>query len=245
MPSSPHASEHGTKHAPGWLPAGCRVYAIGDVHGCADKLRALHARIAAHLAARPIADPVLVHLGDYIDRGPESAAALAALLAPPAGLRAVNLSGNHEQMMLEAVLTAEPAAFALWMRNGGRPALRSWGLAPDLPPGELRAALPPAHLAFLRGLALSHREGGYLFVHAGVRPGVPLAAQSPHDLLWIREPFLSWPGDLGGVVVVHGHTPMEGPVVKANRIGLDTAAVLGGPLTCAVLERDRVEFLFA
>jgi len=96
----------------------------------------------------------------------------------------------------------------------------------------------------MRALALHHQQGGYVFVHAGLRPGVPLARQSRHDLLWIREPFLSWTGELPGVVV-HGHTPGHEVAARGNRIGVDTGAVMGGVLTCVVLEDDRMGFLRA
>ncbi len=100
------------------------------------------------------------------------------------------------------------------------------------------------HLTFLRDLALRHEVGGYLFVHAGIRPDIPLDRQSRHDLMWIREPFLSWNGSFGPVVV-HGHTPRPEPVVRPNRIGIDTGAVMGGVLTCAVLEGDKLGFITA
>ncbi|MBN9563793.1 MAG: serine/threonine protein phosphatase [Alphaproteobacteria bacterium] len=230
--------------APAWLPPGRRVYAIGDVHGCLGRLVALHARIAADLAERPVERPLIVHVGDYVDRGPDSAGVVRHLLQGFSGVEVVNLMGNHEHMMLDALDVADPGAFDHWMRNGGRASLRSWEVPNGAAQDGLREMIPAEHLRFLRRLALHHREGGYLFVHAGIRPGVPIEDQSSLDLMWIREPFLSWTGD-HGAVVVHGHTPMEGPVVKSNRIGIDTGAVLGGPLTCAVLELDRVEFLFA
>jgi serine/threonine protein phosphatase 1 len=109
---------------------------------------------------------------------------------------------------------------------------------------ELQARLPEAHREFLNRLGLSHVEGDYLFVHAGVRPGVPLDAQDPHDLMWIREPFLSSTAD-HGKVVVHGHTPTRAPEVRPNRIGVDTGACYGGPLTALVLENDERRFLQA
>jgi serine/threonine protein phosphatase 1 len=231
-------------HAPAALAPGRRVYAVGDVHGCLDQLAAIHDQIAADLLARPISEATIIHLGDYIDRGPDSAGVIEHLLRGFAGARSVNLMGNHEHMMLQAVDTGELEDFELWMLNGGRASLRSWQIGALGATRELAHRVPAEHLGFMRGLALSHREGGYLFVHAGLRPGLPIEAQSTHDLLWIREPFLSWRGDFGSVIV-HGHTPMQGPVVKANRIGIDTGAVLGGPLTCAVLEEDRLGFLFA
>jgi serine/threonine protein phosphatase 1 len=232
--------------APATLPPGQRIYAIGDVHGCAERLQDMHNLIAADLAARPVGEPTIVHLGDYIDRGPDSAGVIGELMAPwPGGLppRTVDLMGNHEAMMLAALAApADPGARQHWMENGGAISLASWGISPQDPPLAWLAALPPRHLAFLRGLALTHRAGGYLFVHAGIRPGIALDRQNPEDLLWIREPFLHT-GEPLGVVVVHGHTPAASPEVLAHRINVDTGAVLGRALTCVVLEADRLAFL--
>jgi serine/threonine protein phosphatase 1 len=230
-----------------WLPEGVRVYAIGDVHGCDEKLAALHQMIAAHHAARPARRPgaqvVLVHLGDYVDRGPDSRGVIARLRGPSPlpGATVVNLVGNHEQMMLAALHPAATEEMVeLWLENGAVATLDSYGLAPRMP--EEWGALPAADRAFLRGLRPSFALGGYFFAHAGVRPDVPLDRQDPMDLAWIREPFLSHDGALGAVVV-HGHTPAKAPEVKAHRIGLDTGAVYGGKLTCGVFEGDRVGFL--
>jgi len=229
------------------LPPGERVYAIGDVHGCATRLAALHAKIAADLAQRPIDHPTILHLGDYVDRGPDSAATIAAIAGSEAvasGVRRLNLMGNHEQMMLEALETTDTATIERWLDNGGEASLESWGIPPSAQPAEWSALVPARDLAFLRRLPLTHRAGGYLFVHAGLRPGRPIERQSIEDLLWIREPFLSFNGDFGAVVV-HGHTPRDEPELRPNRIGIDTGAVYGGRLTCAVLEADRVGFLHA
>jgi serine/threonine protein phosphatase 1 len=235
--------EHFTT-APASLPAGQRVYAIGDVHGCAGRLAALHARIEADLAARPAGKATIVHLGDFVDRGPASAAVVAALADLPrlGGAPVVNLRGNHEEMMLTAISGA--GGIELWLANGGEASLRSWGVPPGTRPAKWALSIPPGHIAFLSALRLSWTAGPYLFVHAGVRPGIPADLQSAADLLWIREPFLSSSADLGAIVV-HGHTPQAEPVIRPNRIGIDTGAVLGGKLTCAVLEEDRVGFLFA
>ena len=134
------------------------------------------------------------------------------------------------------------AATALWLRNGGIPTLESWGIRNLTDPAAWLEAIPPAHLELMRGLSYSHSAGGYLFVHAGVRPGVQLTQQMPEDMLWIREPFLSWPRSFGAVVV-HGHTPSQVPVLRSNRIGIDTAAAMGGVLTCAVLEGDGIALI--
>lgn len=230
--------------APASLPAGRRVYAIGDVHGCDRQLAALHQAIAADLAERPIAAPLLVHIGDYLDRGPASSSVLARLAAgsPIAGMEMVNLRGNHEAMALAVLAGGDRDSVELWLLNSAAATLESWGIDPGSPPRSWAARVPADQLAFLGALGASHREGGYFFAHAGVRPGVPLGMQDPADLLWIREPFLSYKGDFGAVVV-HGHTPLREPLVLGNRIGIDTGAVYGGRLTAAVLEADRVGFL--
>jgi serine/threonine protein phosphatase 1 len=155
----------------------------------------------------------------------------------------VNLIGNHEQMMLAALdPRADEGVVGFWLDNGGAATLESY--AADPRDRRTWAAVPRGDLALLGRLLPSLAVGGYLFAHAGVRPGVALDAQDPMDLAWIREPFLSWRGGLPAVVV-HGHTPCEGPEVLEHRIGIDTGAVFGGPLTCAVLEGERVGFIFA
>ncbi len=229
---------------PGWLPPGLRIYAIGDPHGCVERLGDLHERITDDLLDRPVESALLVHVGDYVDRGPDSAGILAILQEEPLpGVQTINLVGNHEQMMLAALdprASAEVVGF--WLENGGGATLESYGADPR----DRRSwdAVPQGDLAFLRSLRPSFAIGGYFFTHAGVRPDVPLDRQDAMDLAWIREPFLSWRGRLSAVVV-HGHTPTEGPEVLPHRIGIDTGAVYGGALTCAVLEGERVGFLFA
>ncbi len=231
--------------APATLPPGRRVYAIGDVHGCAERLAGLHASIALDLAVRPCPAPLLLHLGDYVDRGPDSAGVVRLLAAgdPLPGVPTVNLMGNHEATMVDA-LSGQGAAATDWMIGGGREALLSWNCDPDSPRAVWPAFVPDSDMQFLRQLSLRHEEGGYLFVHAGIRPGVALRAQVPQDLLSIRQSFLYSEADLG-VVVVHGHTPKPEPMVRHNRIGIDTGAVFGGRLTCAILENDQLAFLFA
>jgi len=231
--------------APARLPPGQRIYAIGDAHGCVARLETLHDRIVDHLLDHPAEQATLIHLGDYVDRGPDSAAVIDLLLGPPPlhGLRVVNLMGNHEQMMLAALSpTAPDQVVSFWLDNGGGATLDSYGLHPE--DGPTFESIPDEHLAFLRGCRTSHAAGGYFFAHAGIRPDVPLDAQDIMDLTWIREPFLSWRGPIPAVVV-HGHTPSKTPEVRAHRIGIDTGAVFGGDLTCAVLEDDRIGFLMA
>jgi serine/threonine protein phosphatase 1 len=232
--------------APASLPPNQRIYAVGDVHGCLDQLKAVHALIADDLSERPVREPLLLHLGDYVDRGSDSAGVVARLadrMAVP-DMPTVNLMGNHEHMMLDAIASGEAEAVELWLANGGTESLLSWGVPRSAQPQDWASYLPVPHLLFLRDLAPRHEAGGYLFVHAGVRPGVPLERQSRHDLIWIREPFLSAKGSFGAVVV-HGHTPRPEPVVRPNRIGVDTGAVMGGALTCVVLEADQLGFITA
>jgi serine/threonine protein phosphatase 1 len=231
--------------APASLPAERRIYAIGDIHGCARQLADLHAIIAADLARRPVASALLLHIGDYVDRGADSAGVIARLIegSPVPGTQMVNLLGNHESTMLEA-LSGEAAAATDWLFAGGRATLESYGIAAGTPRDQWAGLIPVSHRVLLGGLTLIYREGGYAFVHAGVRPGVPLEDQARDDLLRSRQPFLYSEADFGAVIV-HGHTPVKSPVVKHNRIAVDTGAVFGGKLTCAVLEADRIGFLAA
>jgi serine/threonine protein phosphatase 1 len=226
--------------APGWLARGRRVYAIGDVHGCKDRLLDLHAAVAQDLAERPVPAATLVHIGDYIDQGPDSAGVLDVLIGPPPapGLRVVDLLGDHERMLVDA-LNGDRAAATDWLWAGGRQSLASWGIDPDTPREQWQAALPAEHVAFLRRLVRFHQEGEYLFVHAGIRPGVAIAAQTLDDLTTMRQPFLFTEGSLGAIVV-HGHSNTPQVVTTPNRIGIDTGAGMGGKLSCIVLEEDLV-----
>lgn len=231
--------------APARLPDEERVYAVGDVHGCLERLQTIHAAIADDLRERPVARAVLVHIGDYIDRGADSAGVLSLLAegSAPAGItETVNLLGNHEDMFLAAFDHRTREAVSLWLMNNGGSTLASWDLPPNLDATDWHERIPAAQIAFIRGLRLTYQVGPYLFVHSGLRPGVPLEQQERADLIWIRGPFLHSDADFGAVVV-HGHTPMERPEVRRNRVSIDTGAVMGGKLTCAVLEDDRVGFI--
>jgi serine/threonine protein phosphatase 1 len=228
-------------------PDGMRIYAIGDVHGCDAMLAEVHAKIAADLAARPASDHRIVHIGDYADRGPDSAGVIGRLAAMTANdRRVICLRGNHDQMLID-FLTDPEAGAPILLGNGGKETLRSYGVALRSANyatlgRQLRELMPEAHRAFLEALPLATQFGDYLFAHAGIRPGVPLGAQDPVDLIWIRDEFL-FDGRDHGVVVVHGHTPATEPEVRSNRINIDTGAVYGGPLTCLVLEGSEQRFL--
>lgn len=240
--------------APGRVPDGTRVYAIGDIHGRADLLERILDTIDMDMA-RPTSPPcrcVAVFLGDYIDRGPRSRRVLDILSnGMPKGLETVFLMGNHEHFLLSFLEgQGDPGA---WLFNGGLETLASYGVqAPETvyltgaEENDLRAALldalPERHMVFLRNLVLSYRQGDYLFVHAGIRPGVAADHQSIEDLLWIRGPFLTSDADFGAVVV-HGHTITPRPLVLTNRIALDTGAHNSDRLTCGVFEGDRLRFL--
>lgn len=232
------------------VPDGTLVYAIGDVHGRDDLLQELHDRIATDAAGRSARRRLLVHLGDYVDRGPASRQVIDRLASPPLpGFEAVSLKGNHEAFLLAFLRGSE--AVEGWLVNGGATTLASYGVEPPDPRDsedvdrareQFRAALPDRHLDFLSGLRLLHQEGDYLFVHAGIRPWAPLDRQVEADLLWIREPFLGWPKAFGPVVV-HGHTITNAPDVRSNRIGIDTGAYGTGVLTTLALQGDSRMFL--
>jgi diadenosine tetraphosphatase ApaH/serine/threonine PP2A family protein phosphatase len=233
------------------VPPGSRVYAVGDIHGRVDLLRALHRLIQEDAVRRQAARNVVVYLGDYIDRGGESPAVIDLLLDQPLrGFERVHLKGNHEDSLLRFLDDASIGV--AWLLYGGAQTLQSYGVAPPRAIGasedmvraqsELKQKLPKRHRQFMAGLELIHAEGDYLFAHAGVRPGVPLDQQLEQDLLWIRDEFLLSDAEFGKIVV-HGHTITLRPDVQPNRIGIDTGAFASGTLTCLVLEGTDVAFL--
>jgi serine/threonine protein phosphatase 1 len=233
------------------VPPGRRVYAIGDIHGRADLLEEMHRRIGADARRVPGIQPVVVYLGDYVDRGMNSREVIDILLHRPLeGFQSVHLLGNHEAILLQFLVDTTIAP--TWFNNGGNLALFSYGV--HVPPGErdearLRAAqadfakqLPDEHLKFLRSLKTSHLEGDYLFVHAGIRPGVSIPEQNPRDLIWIRGEFLN-SMVAHPKVVVHGHSTEMDVQVLPNRIGIDTGAYYSGRLTALVLEGETRRFI--
>jgi len=229
---------------------GVRIYAIGDVHGCSSLLERLLALIEAHVTAFPSRRPILVFLGDYIDRGPASREVIDQLIFLRKHREVIFLRGNHERYLIEFL--KNPAILPKWFQYGGLDTLRSYGITPanhfdskeqEFLATTLSLALSKhGHLEFFEQLESSFVCEDVFFVHAGVRPGVPLDQQREEDLLWIRDDFLHYQGCLGKIVV-HGHTPVPHPEVCSNRINIDTGAYATGRLTCLILERDQMKFI--
>jgi serine/threonine protein phosphatase 1 len=226
--------------------AGARAYAVGDIHGRSDLLEALLATIERDAAVRPAKSTFLVFLGDYIDRGPNSAAVIELLQNyRPSYATPVFLGGNHEDVLLR-VLRGDPGLLSAWLKLGGGECAASYGLDSAALGGideraaidRIRAAIPPSHRNFMERCADTFRFGDYLFVHAGIRPGVPFDQQEPSDLRWIREPFLSDTQE-HGLVIVHGHSIVPSYEERGNRIAIDTGAYRSGILTALAIEDEN------
>ena len=225
------------------IAEGKRVYAIGDVHGRLDLLRALIARIEADDAARGPAATSIVFLGDLIDRGPESRGVVEFLMAYAAsGADCVFLTGNHDEVFSRAA-SGEREAVSRLHQMGGRATAISYGIAEaEYDAGSygdlaalLRERVPQEHIAFIRSFRDWCQIGDYVFVHAGIRPGKPMAEQTTGDMRWIRSGFLD-SARCHGAMIVHGHTVTDEPDVQPNRIGIDTGAFRTGRLTALGLE---------
>ncbi len=200
-----------------------KTYAIGDVHGCLEPLRALMAKLSLRRTDE------LLFIGDYIDRGPDSKGVVDFVmeLRKSRPGKVTCLLGNHEWMLLNHLDGTDPVS---WLQNGGQATLASYG-------GEDK--IPYAHREFFHSLSPLHRTDDYLFVHAGIRPGVPLEAQSTEDMLWIRRECYLFPGRFNPPIVF-GHTPLREVLNQEDRIGIDTGCVFGGKLTCLVLPGREV-----
>jgi serine/threonine protein phosphatase 1 len=228
------------------LPEGIRIYAFGDIHGRADLLKEMFTVIDADIARNPVDRPIEVFLGDYVDRGPNSAGTLDLLLERSLYSETVFLKGNHEAYLLEVL--RDPSKLEDWRLFGGLQTLVSYGLRPTLNPdaaeqasliGALSEAMPGEHLMFLQSLKPSFVCGDFFFVHAGVRPGIPLKEQQESDLLWIRNEFLDSEENFGKYIV-HGHTPVDKPDIRQNRINIDTGAYATGNLTLLTIQGSRI-----
>lgn len=230
----------------GRVPDGQLVVAVGDAHGRLDLLERLLPKIEATARSSAARDRSLIFLGDYVDRGLQSRQLVDRLLAGFPGFETVFLKGNHDETLVQFL--DDPQLGEIWRNFGGLETLRSYGVQ-HRPGGnwsqtraEFSTRFPEAHLKFFQSLRLHHAIGDYLFVHAGVRPGLALEHQTEHDLLWIRDEFLQSTMSFGRIVV-HGHTPERQPVVRPNRIGIDTGAYMTGVLTALVLEGSTQRFL--
>jgi serine/threonine protein phosphatase 1 len=224
------------------LPEGIRVYALGDIHGRADLLQQSFTAIDADLTDSPVDRSIEIYLGDYIDRGPYSGQTLDLLIERSHRRETVFLKGNHEAYFLEVL--RDPTKLEDWRQFGGLQTMMSYGIQPSLNPGaaekielikKLNEAVPGEHLTFLNSLKSSFECGDFFFVHAGVRPGIPLAEQQETDLLWIRNEFLDSAQNFGKFIV-HGHTPVRERDLRKNRINIDTGAYATGKLTLLKIE---------
>ncbi len=224
------------------LPAGERVYAIGDIHGRRDCLDALIGMIDADDEGRGRADTKLVFLGDLVDRGADSRGVIERAMHVAQSPKTILLMGNHEEILIRA-WEGDRKAAGLFHRVGGRETLISYGVTEaeydacdfgDL--ADLIAThIPAEHIAFMRNFVDQWQCGDYLFVHAGIRPGRPIDEQSASDMRWIRREFLDDPRD-HGMMIVHGHSITEAVDVQPNRIGIDTGAFASGKLTALGIE---------
>ncbi|MCK5547194.1 MAG: serine/threonine protein phosphatase [Rhodospirillaceae bacterium] len=261
--SPPPGQQEGQQEDP-LIPDGIRVYAIGDVHGRADLLGRLLKKIASdatnnsgeNFGKNPGKTPinkvknVLIMLGDLVDRGPDSRGVLELLQSGlpkeiAKGFEIVMLRGNHEVMMMDFIRGRDDAYD--WLGNGGMETLESYDIDPhdreiDKLTAQFKQKLPKSHLELLKKMKLRHRIGDYMFVHAGIRPGVALKNQHKDDLVWIRHSFLDSKVDFG-FVVVHGHSIRPEPEIRPNRIGIDTGAWMSGCLTALVLEGKARRFI--
>ena len=232
------------------VPAGQRVYAIGDIHGRLDLFEQLIAAIENDDAARNPAETTVILLGDLIDRGPDSAGVIDAAMAWGDRRRVRLLAGNHEEMFIDSLERTE--VLRHFLRYGGKETVLSYPidrtdyreLSLDELQARMREAVPQAHVDYLTNAEDLVAIGDYLFVHAGIRPGVALENQNPSDLRWIREKFITDPRD-HGCVVVHGHTISTGVEEMPNRIGIDTGAFQSGRLTALGLEGSQRWYLAA
>jgi serine/threonine protein phosphatase 1 len=243
--------EHSSRrHRGPRAPQGWRAYVVGDIHGRLDLLDRLLGDIHSQLARRPARKVLLVFVGDLIDRGPSSSQVIERLRTYRRdGIQTMFLLGNHEEVLLR-ILGGDAELITKWRWFGGAECLKSYGVEPSQLTGRseqealeiVRNAIPKEHKEFLESFVDTCRFGDYLFVHAGIRPGIEIDQQRQTDLRWIREPFLLDDTD-HGFVVVHGHTISPEVQVLPNRIGIDTGAYRTGVLTALAIEGSRTWYL--
>jgi serine/threonine protein phosphatase 1 len=228
------------------LPDGVRIYAISDIHGCADLLQQMFTVIDRDLARIGSNRAIHVFLGDYIDRGPESSQTIDLLIDRGRRHESIFLKGNHEAFLFDVL--KDPSQLQSWKQYGGLQTLTSYGLRPSISPDaaeqaelirQLALTIPLHQRRFFNSLRLRFVCGDFFFVHAGVKPGVPLAKQQEQDMLWIREEFLA-SNEHFGKYIVHGHTPVREPDIRPNRANIDTGAYATGNLTLLTIQGDRM-----
>lgn len=209
-----------------------RIFAIGDIHGCLDQLQMLIKKINIDRQ-----NDTLIFIGDYIDRGGQAREVIDYVMELESKMKnVVCLMGNHEEMFLKYL---EGIDDAMYLYNGGMATLSSYGISRNLKPAERKATIPSRHLQFYRSLLPFYETENYIFVHAGLTPGVLPAEHDLHDMLWIRGEFIHSDFNFGKRVIF-GHTPFEYPLIKSNKIGIDTGAVFGGMLTCVELPQLKI-----
>jgi serine/threonine protein phosphatase 1 len=241
------------KHKRELLSDDTLIVAIGDIHGDFNELINLLAQLQEKFDGdSTYSTKEIVFLGDYVDRGMQSKQVLDFLIEDDflPDWQKIYLAGNHEKLVLKAINERD---YYIWLKlAGGRQTIASYDVDvtnEDAKDSENEAMLerfckifPATHKAFLESLTLSHTKGEYFFAHAGINPKASLTTQREEDLLWIRKPFLTSKKRFGKTII-HGHTPVSRPEIKANRIGIDTGCARGGFLTCVILTKGEVNFL--
>lgn len=231
-----------------YAPENTRIYAVGDIHGRYDLLQILHERIILDAVTAKNMRKVIIYIGDYVDRGPQSKQVIDSFANNPmAGFEQVFIKGNHENVMQEFL--DNPSASKMWLSWGGNATIKSYGINPDDFENleglreAFKSRIPDSHFEFFNKLKIYHVEGDYLFVHAGIKPGVELEKQTANDMMMIREEFYFPDNPSPDKTVVFGHTIFENPFYEAGKLGIDTGAFATGKLTAAVLEGDSVRFV--
>ena len=209
-----------------------KIFAIGDIHGCMGKLRTL----IQNINADPEND-IIVFIGDYIDRGSAAREVVDYVIGLTAEYKnVVCLLGNHEYMFLRYLDGLDEE---MYLSNGGSATLFAYAISLSETPQERKAKIPREHLKFFESLLPHYETENYLFVHAGLKPGLIISQQTMHNLLWVRHEFIDTDYDFGKIVVF-GHTPLRYPLIMPNKIGIDTGAVYGGKLTCVELPAVKI-----